>query len=727
MKKMSVFLENCYGIKKLAYDFNFAPKKTFAIYAPNGVMKTSFAKTFMDFSKKEKSKDLVFGHYKTTTRDIKDEENAELNPQEVFVIEPYNEQYKSNNVSTLLANKNLKELYDKVLSSINEKKQDLVKELIPLVGCKGNKAATYVEEHFAEDFTGSKDFFKALMRVKDEVVSNDAGEFHNIKYYEIFNDKVINFIKENAAQLENYTKRYEELVSASKYFSKGIFSHTNAISVVENLKKNGFFRANHTVILNSNNVSEKKEFASEKDLEDAIQQEMDTILNDKALQKSFEEIDKKLNKNEELRTFRDYLMSNLAILPSLKNLRIFKEKIWISYLKAKKTYYLDFEKEYNEGRVELEKIISEAKEDISAWMDVIEIFNKRFFVPFVIQIENQVDVILKSEIPNFKFFFEEQGASFKAPIEEAQLLKALSNGEKRALYILNIVFEVEARKRNGQKTLFIVDDIADSFDYKNKYAIIEYLKDIADNDNFKQIILSHNFDFYRSVCGRLGLPRTHKLHASKTITEINLLQEKYQKNPFNHWRKNLQDEIMLVAAIPFVRNLAEYSGHDLIYNHLTSLLHIKSQTDEVSLQNLYDWYGEILVEPGFSENLDTSKKVKDLIYECADKLLYDQTETPDLENKIVLSISIRLKAEEYMMSQLTASRTKLESFSEQTITLFMEYKKEYPLRTEDIKILEQVILMTPENIHINSFMYEPILDMSIFHLQDLYNKIKNLK
>lgn len=33
--------------------------------------------------------------------------------------------------------------------------------------------------------------------------------------------------------------------------------------------------------------------------------------------------------------------------------------------------------------------------------------------------------------------------------------------------------------------------------------------------------------------------------------------------------------------------------------------------------------------------------------------------------------------------------------------------------------------MTPENIHLNSFMYEPILDMSIDELQTLYNELKN--
>jgi hypothetical protein len=35
--------------------------------------------------------------------------------------------------------------------------------------------------------------------------------------------------------------------------------------------------------------------------------------------------------------------------------------------------------------------------------------------------------------------------------------------------------------------------------------------------------------------------------------------------------------------------------------------------------------------------------------------------------------------------------------------------------------------MTPESIHLNSFMYEPIIDMDIIELKNLYDQIKNLQ
>ena len=48
----------------------------------------------------------------------------------------------------------------------------------------------------------------------------------------------------------------------------------------------------------------------------------------------------------------------------------------------------------------------------------------------------------------------------------------------------------------------------------------------------------------------------------------------------------------------------------------------------------------------------------------------------------------------------------------------------FPHELQSIALIEQVNLMTPENIHLNSFMYEPILDMAPEHLKRLYVDVK---
>ena len=67
-------------------------------------------------------------------------------------------------------------------------------------------------------------------------------------------------------------------------------------------------------------------------------------------------------------------------------------------------------------------------------------------------------------------------------------------------------------------------------------------------------------------------------------------------------------------------------------------------------------------------------------------------------------------------SQITKNQTK---------ELIDKYKSEFP-SDSNIKTLEEVNLMTPENIHVNSFMYEPLIDMSVQHLIRLFNDVKNL-
>lgn len=60
----------------------------------------------------------------------------------------------------------------------------------------------------------------------------------------------------------------------------------------------------------------------------------------------------------------------------------------------------------------------------------------------------------------------------------------------------------------------------------------------------------------------------------------------------------------------------------------------------------------------------------------------------------------------------------------QTIKLIKRFKGDFPHEVQSIDLIEQVNLMTPENIHLNSFMYEPILDMAPEHLKRLYADVK---
>ena len=59
----------------------------------------------------------------------------------------------------------------------------------------------------------------------------------------------------------------------------------------------------------------------------------------------------------------------------------------------------------------------------------------------------------------------------------------------------------------------------------------------------------------------------------------------------------------------------------------------------------------------------------------------------------------------------------------QTEKLLARFKQLFSTDAVAINTVERVVLMTPENIHLNSFMYEPILDMSDEHLRKLYEDV----
>lgn len=99
-----------------------------------------------------------------------------------------------------------------------------------------------------------------------------------------------------------------------------------------------------------------------------------------------------------------------------------------------------------------------------------------------------------------------------------------------------------------------------------------------------------------------------------------------------------------------------------------------------------------------------------------------------IQNKIVLSIAIRLMAEKYLKDKILASGVAEENLvvtGTQTGKWTEMYKKNCA-NDGNSTIIERVNMMTPELIHLNSFMFEPLIDMSIFHLIKLYKDCKTL-
>ena len=725
MEKVKVQLQNCYGIISLDAEFDFSKKFANLVYAPNGSMKTSFAKTFKDLSENKQSQDRVYPDRKTT-REITDENGTSLNSDEVFVVEPYDESYESSRLSTLLANKELKSEYDEILTGIENRSTELVALLKQTSGVKSG-----LEDIISKVFTKLPDnLLRAFDRIKVEVLEDPVDpSLVGIKFNTLFSERVekLIFDPETQVALEEYTANYDALISGSRFFREGVFNHYHAGEIAKQLKTHGFFKADHKLSLSSEEGETRVE--SEVELEKLINEELTSILSDEKLRASFDKIDKKLS-TKELRDFREFLVANQTLIPRLQNPDLLKEDLLKSYLMRHRDQFESLMAEYETGRKRLDEIAKEASDQATRWQEVINIFNRRFSVPFEVRIENKQDVILKRVTPNISFIFEDDSATPK-PVERKDLLNILSRGERRALYILNIIFEVEARKSEAMPTLFIVDDIADSFDYKNKYAIVEYLSDILDQGEFKQIILTHNYDFYRTVWHRLSLGGAN-FHASKSANGITLNSEKMYRDPFEKWKSlaNSESKIdSLIAMIPFVRNLSQYCGFPNEFSTLTSLLHIKSDSFKITVHDLLCIFSKILNGQEFSCSLENDQAIIPVVIQTAEIIANSDEIDLELKKKIVLSIGIRLCAEQLMIDAINDPIFVSDIKNNQTAKLIKRFKEVAVNTNIDINVCElmdRVNLMTPENIHLNSFMYEPILDMSSKHLSDLYKEIDRI-
>jgi hypothetical protein len=655
-------------------------------------------------------------------RKIIDENGLDLPKESILVIRPYDEVFgHTEKTSTLLVDAKLREEYEQLHIDIDRSKEIFLKALREQSHSKKD-----LEKEISSTFTrGDHEFYRALIRIKDELLAQNDAPFADILYDKLFDEKVLSLLqtKDFKTAIEDYIKKYNELLAASTYFKKGTFNYYNASTIAKSLAVNGFFDAKHSVSLNAN---EKLEITSQKQLEDLITKEKEGISSDKELRKKFAEIEKQIERNISVRDFGAYLADHEELLPKLANVDSFKEEIWKSYFKKQIGLYTDLIDKYQAAEKRKKEIEAEAGKQRTQWEFVIESFNKRFFVPFKLNAKNRVSVILGQE-PMLVLGFTFEDGPDTVPLEKEALMEVLSTGEKKALYILNIIFEVEARKKAKQETTFVVDDIADSFDYKNKYAIIQYLQDIAEEPYFNQIMLTHNFDFFRTVNSRF-VNYSHCLIALKSNDGISLNQAIGIKNVFvNDWKPNFfTDSRKRIASIPFIRNIIEFTKGDKDPNFvkLTSLLHWKADSSGFTQNDLDEIYNSVFGSTGTSYK--DKEPVIDLIQKEASKCLKDGYGI-NFENKIVLSIAIRIAAERFMTRKIHDDNFVNSIDSNQTPKLLAKFRELFANEVSAIETIQRVTLMTPENIHLNSFMYEPILDMSDDHLRKLYADVLALE
>ena len=291
-----------------------------------------------------------------------------------------------------------------------------------------------------------------------------------------------------------------------------------------------------------------------------------------------------------------------------------------------------------------------------------------------------------------------------------------------------------------------MDDISDSFDYNHKYAVLEYIKEILEYRNksgekklFNLVLLTHNYDFYRNAFRVLDIDIKNTLIARKTYNrvEVKPIEGKaFVTNIFSPNKEKLiackgtkkstkRKELrkIIISSIPMVRTLIEFQtpkyNQEKGYKILTSLLHYNKK-EKIKLKEVVNIFNEYWMKNAEIEIDDEEKLVYEELIDQADGIVLNEKKLIDeINDKFILSMAIRLKAEKYMIEKTDAKGGK------QTRELLNDYKQKYP-EDKYLGLFEKVCMFANEYIHLNSFMYEPLIDMSAMDLYNLYNEIKKI-
>ncbi len=733
MDNITVDLQNCFGIQEMHHEFDFHGDNTIAIYARNGLMKTSFAKTFQKVQT-NKIDDICDAIFKDSGNMAIKIDGSDIVSDDVFVINSYESSYESD-ITTLLVKDTIKERLRDVLKA----RDKLFKALEKPSGLKvkkttGGRVIYELETAIIEDFG----FIESSILLSLDALSIEERELYcgKISYSTIFDTTVMKKIKsqEFQTQIQAFISSSDRVYESFAYLEKGQLTLPKLKDIRKSLEKDCFFvRNNQLILAGTETVSDIDTLENKiSEIETAIRQvpelqAIENMLNDA----------KGMSLKDTIETHPE-IVGFLALdkLPALR------KALWLSYISDNQRLFDDLCEKYSALSDEIDAVDL----DDTPWKHALDIFNKRFTIPYSMGISNLKGAIIGESIPRIEFSFKKGDRVVKIERGKLDELDTLSQGEKRALYLLNIIFDIEQIRKTGRQKLLIIDDIADSFDYKNKYAIIEYLYELAQEDQFYLLVLSHNFDFYRTVSSRLNLKRENKLTANTNGVIISVEQEHYQNQPFEQWKKNPNKKNVL-ALIPFVRNLVEFgqdrnisqTGNDFLF--LTALLHEKSNSHQITFGQILPLYQSYNGVTAFHAEVSLGDIVLGSLYDVCDAITATDTL---LENKIILAMGIRHKAEEYMIFKINQFQgqllwrnerqncsgsslhflTVVANMTNQTRELLNGYKQFG--EDNSIAVLNEVSIMTPENIHLNSFMYEPLLDMDVQELLNLYIRIKSL-
>ena len=697
------------------------------IYAPNGGTKTSLALGFKSISNGVKPNDRIFGKECKYIFSLDDKAYSDKNLVNIDNVVVYNfeEYYKEslensgNKMNLLTISSALQRKYGEIYQECLDKIDILSKKVALIIGNKKKDAdnISMTLEFFKNNFNLHN--WKDIVIFLSNIEWNDKIETKN-NICNILNENTIPIISsDDFIQKVNKLNNTLDLKVESILF-KGSFGSIEASKLIKEIKSDGFFEAGHAIKL----YGYDDLITSSDQFEKIYQEQLNVIYNDDETKKDVEDLLSKINKNKATREIRNFI-SNPEILTQMNDFNKFSLKLLVGSLQNLEEEIKETAKIINTSETSINNLMKEAESEKTKWEEICEIFNNRFIVPFEINVKNRFNSIIGRNYPAFEIKYKKNGV--EKVISEDLLKQTLSTGEVRALTILHLLFELNLSINKNNETFVILDDVVDSFDYKNKYAMIEYISELSKRNNIICWVLTHNFDFFSSCKYRVKGFDKYYIKQNKDSENFQKFNESViggGMELFSNWKqllRNNSDEKKFIALIPVCRNLVElkYGVQDIKYETLCNVLHYRLNTKNILVSDINSIFVDTF---NINLNVNLTKKVFDILFEQLNTLATTNlSNSIGLDDKIILAIGIRIVMEMIF--------NKFEpSFVNQDLSLGEEFEsaKQY-FDSEDIKIFSKALISIPEFVHLNSFMYEPLVDIPTIVLQRIYQDVIKIK
>lgn len=699
---MELFLkkvENAFGIKSLHLNLE-NDKKMYQelIYSKNGSFKTSFSNTLYNLSN-------------GTLENVFDRLTDEKAILDISILENGKE-IKNFDNRFVVFSREIYEQHSKLLSdysseletlTIDKKNSEYINELlteetieIKLQIDNYLKGTGLNFEILLDMFSNLEDgYLDRIIQLLNTIINHEAQDISEINIKKIY-QKAYDIVDQSEFQskISNYIQVLENKINA-QLFDKN-FNENNCLQFINNVDKAKYLSETKSRGL----FLKDKVYYDIDEVKKIFEEEIKKISKDPEIIEQSKEITKLMGTAKESEFLKESIQKNPLLV---KQLSAGRKNILLSYLKSSSIDYNYWLEVVKKAKKELNNVLKIAQDKQTNFERAIEIYKNRFHPIFDIKIVNKAESMLGIKTPTITFYHNRY---CEIPVSETKLSQILSSGEKTTLNILKFIVEYENCKK--YHPFIILDDIVETFDYSNRYAFMEYINDLVNLD-VPTIVMTHNFEFYRTVSKRI--PKLRKSVASANSNGVVDIQtnNRINKNMENVLKcSNIYD---FFCAIPYLREIKTILLEDT--KILDSCLHYKENTSKLQIK-------DILLQ--FPSNAIKSLKIDEIymekLFEIADNLSgFDDF---DIVKKTILSLSCRLLIERKIIANNFNLLTNINT--NQTAQLLDLYgEKLFP---NVKKYLEAVQLSTPEFIHANAFMYEPLIDINGKYLFELYNQIK---